>query len=74
VRDAVFEKLFASLERDSRTPEPRSLFAGVPERLPSTRKWDPGDDPRDIDWNSTLRNRIRRDAGTTGLAESDLET
>lgn len=74
VRDTVFEKLFASLERDSRTPEPRSLFAGVPERLPSTRKWDPGDDPRDIDWNSTLRNRIRRDAGTTGLAESDLET
>lgn len=74
VRDTVFEKLFASLERDSSTPEPRSLFAGVPERLPSTRKWDPGDDPRDIDWNSTLRNRIRRDAGTTGLAESDLET
>lgn len=74
VRDAVFEKLFASLERDPSADRSRPRFDGAPERLPSTRKWNPGDDPRDIDWNTTLRNRIRRGAGTAELAESDLET
>lgn len=74
VRDSVFEKLFSGLERESPVAKPLPPAEAFRERLPSARKWQPGDDPRDIDWNSTLRNRIRRGALGSDLAESDLET
>ncbi len=74
VRDAVFEKLFASLERERPAARDHLLAEAFRERLPSTRKWQPGDDPRDIDWNSTLRNRVRREPVARDLVESDIET
>ncbi len=74
VRDAVFEKLFAGMERESPAAKALPLAEAFRERLPSTRKWQSGDDPRDIDWNSTLRNRVRREAGPRDLADSDIET
>jgi len=75
VRDAVFERVFAGSE--SAAPAGRSTPAShrgsPPERQSHTRPWEHGDDFRDLDWNATLRNALRRGVGPAGLREGDLE-
>lgn len=76
VRDSIFDLVFGGLE--SALPgghaAPRSAAGGRSERIPSTRPWASGDDPREIDWNASLRNSLRRGGSPTRPEEGDLET
>lgn len=75
VREAIFRRIFGDLAAGpAGTPTLRSRDpVRVPERLPSTRPWQSGDDFRDLDWSASLRNLRRRGVGIGGLEEEDLE-
>lgn len=75
VRDSIFELIFGGLERGlpGGHASPRTGTGHSPERQPHTRAWQPGDDVRDLDWNASLRNTLRRGAGAADLEEGDLE-
>ena len=72
-RDSIFETVFAGF------PQKLSPTVSVPtghrkERLPSTRAWRHGDDPREIDWGASLRNATLRGATAKQIREFDLES
>jgi len=74
VRNSVFEMVFAGLDQKLSTTSPLTPAGHRKERLPSTRPWRHGDDPREIDWGASLRNAALRGATPRQLRESDLES
>jgi uncharacterized protein with von Willebrand factor type A (vWA) domain len=76
VRDSVLDQVFGNLAGSlpGSHAAPRSEGRGLRERIPSTRPWESGDDPRDIDWGSSLRNVLRRGGDASRLREGDLES
>jgi len=74
VRDSVYEQLFKGLGRGLAGRHAAPTIGPGSERVPSTRPWSPGDDPRDIDWNASLTRTALRGADPAHLSEDDLST
>jgi len=73
VRDSVYDRIFTGLGNGLLGGHAAPRTGPGPERQPSTREWRPGDEVRDIDWNASLRNTLRRGARVGDLGEQDLE-
>jgi len=74
VRDSVYERLFQGLSRGLAGRHAAPTLGPGTERVPSTRPWSPGDDPRDIDWNASLVRTALRGGEVSSLSEDDLST
>lgn len=73
VRDSVYDRIFTGLGNGLSGGHVAPRTGPGPERQPSTRDWHPGDELRDIDWNTSVRNALRRGASMGDLGEQDLE-
>ncbi len=73
VRDSVYDRIFTGLGNGLLGGHGSVRTGPGPERQPSLRDWHPGDEVRDIDWTSSLRNTMRRGAALGDLEEQDLQ-